>query len=362
MENLTKLKHLTKELSILYIESDLELQSKLIQYFSKFFNKVYQAFDGREGLKIYNQNKPDIILTDLDLKKKNAFEMIVDIQDINPNVKIIVLSNKNEDYTLLETLDLGINKLLTKPLNISDLNHEIINIFETHFNTNVCPQAQTILQNLSTNNPKITCINNFKGLILNHECQLLEYKNDKLTLKVSKTQLFSILYEKKVILSIDSNYILGKLLDVNIKNNTVSITNLKYIEYKLRSSKNKRIPVDKSFKTSIGYNNIHTELTPIAISYDYIVLETTIPLGITEKSIIELTIGFEIDGPSSFVKEKKFTKVFASGTIIRIDDLENKKRLIIELNIKKSGQNVFKKYLQQREIDIINEFKIKMKS
>lgn len=361
MENLTKHKHLTSGLSILYIESDLTLQNKITQYLNKFFAKVYQSFDGKDGLVQYKKNKPDIILTDLNLKKKNSFEMIVDIQEINNDVNIIVLSDKNDEYKLLETLDLGI-ALLKKPLNISDLNHELKRIAEANSSNSICPQAQTLIQNAKANQTMIKCINNYKGLILNHDTQILSYENNILSIKVSKTQLFSILHEKQVMLAIGASYIIGKLLDTNANNNIVKITNPKYIKYTLRSNKNKRISVDRSFKTSIGYNNIHTELTPICISYNYIVLETEMPLDIKEKTIIELTIGFEIDGPSSFVNEKKFTKVFASGTVKRIDKLDNKQKLIIELNIKKSGQNVFRKYLQQRELDIINEFKMRMKT
>ena len=60
--------------------------------------------------------------------------------------------------------------------------------------------------------------------------------------------------------------------------------------------------------------------------------------------------------------DKKFTKVFAKGVIQRVDLLKDKQRIVIEHKIQASGINVYKQYLQQREISIITEFKSKMKN
>lgn len=146
------------------------------------------------------------------------------------------------------------------------------------------------------------------------------------------------------------------------KNNNIILKNPQIIQYKQRDNKNKRIVVDKSFKTTIGYDNVQTELTPYDVSYNYITLESKEQLDLQEKTSIELTMGFEINAPSSLVNEKKFTKVFATGIIKRIQNDGNKQTIIIEHKIQRSGQNVFKKYLQEREINIIKEFKMKIKS
>ena len=60
----------TSDLSVLYIESDLSLQKEISMHLKKIFSKVYQAFDGIDGLNQYKKNKPDIVLTDLNLSKK----------------------------------------------------------------------------------------------------------------------------------------------------------------------------------------------------------------------------------------------------------------------------------------------------
>jgi len=208
----------------------------------------------------------------------------------------------------------------------------------------------------------VTCINNYKGLVISNNGEIIKFANKLLTLQVTKTQLFSIIHEKKIVLCIKNQYILAMLSRVDKKNNQIILKNPHIIKYEQRDNKNKRIAVDKSFKTTIGHDNVQTELSPYDVSFNYITLENTEQLNLQENSSIELTMGFEIDAPSSLVNEKKFTKVFATGIIKRIQNDGNKQKIIIEHKIQRSGQNVFKKYLQEREINIIKEFKMKIKS
>jgi DNA-binding response OmpR family regulator len=115
----------TSDLSILYIESDLSLQNAISLHLKKIFSKVYQAFNGIEGLSEYKKNKPDIVLTDLNLLNMNSFKMIVEIQEICGDVSLIILSNRNSDFELLETIDLGVIALLKKPLHLTNLNRAL---------------------------------------------------------------------------------------------------------------------------------------------------------------------------------------------------------------------------------------------
>lgn len=430
MKNETKR---TSDLSILYVESDIRLQQEISIHLKKIFSKVYQSFNGLDAIRQYTKNKPDIVLTDLNISNKNGFEMIVDMQDLDSKVSIIVLSKKNDDFELLETLDLGIIALLQKPLNLTNLNRALQKVILLKPNKIIPPkvipskpilkpktkpivltpiqtkkvvqqpikikpvitkpipiipiikepikkkptknkpvtvvqkeivntQCNDIITSAITDALSVECVNSFKGLIIGNNGEIIKLKNNLFTLQVSKVQLFSIIYEKQIIIGIKDKYILAKLFRVDKKSAQVILKNPQFIQFKQRDNNNKRLTVDKSFKATVGYDNVQIELIPCDVSYDYIALETTEHLDLQENNPIELTMGFEIDSPSSLIKEKKFTKVFATGTIKRMHNNGDKQKIIIEHKIQKSGQNVYKKYLQQREITIINEFKMKMKS
>jgi len=416
MENATKLTNRTNHLTILYIERNVSLRRETNLHLTKIFENILNTSNGEDALALYKKYKPDIVITDLNLADYNAFEMIVEMQEINPNVSIIVLSYKNSDFELLETLDLGIVALLEKPLHLTNLTRalqkvillkpkkikplkkekpikitptisKVIKKIPKKINKNVEPKkdipssntvkkvvqekiepkkiqppsARELIETAIDKKTTISCINNYKGITINYEGTIVQLQKNILIMQITKPQLIAVIYQKEIILNINKKYLRTKILDIDRKNNIVKLQIPYIIDYTQRDNKNKRISVDNSFKASIGYKKVHLELTPIDISYDYISLQTNEKVDIPKNTSIELTMGFEIDGPSSLVNEKKFTKIFATGTITRIEVLDEEQILIINHKIQKSGQSVFKKYLQQREIHIINEFKMRMK-
>jgi len=72
--------------------------------------------DGDECVKVINDNKPDLILLDIIMPKKNGLEILKDISksDWVKNVPIIVLSNKSDYNTQHEAWYYGVKVYLVK--------------------------------------------------------------------------------------------------------------------------------------------------------------------------------------------------------------------------------------------------------
>ena len=126
MSSLEKLKEVVNDKTILYIEKDENLQKNFGIYLKKTFKDFYQASDGLEGYNIYKKNKPDVILMDLSLDKKDAIELLADIQNEGYSGFIIVLSQYNENYSLLQSLDMGLSGVFLKPMSFSKLENNLI--------------------------------------------------------------------------------------------------------------------------------------------------------------------------------------------------------------------------------------------
>jgi len=70
----------------------------LFSHFS-FIDKVYEASNGREFLDHVGELNPDIILMDINMPLMGGIEATVEALDLNPELKIIVLTTfHNEDY------------------------------------------------------------------------------------------------------------------------------------------------------------------------------------------------------------------------------------------------------------------------
>lgn len=105
-----------KDLIILYIDDEEFIREDAIEYLSFYCDNVYGASDGLEGLEKYKEIKPDIIITDIKMPKLNGIEMIKEIRKEDKTTKIIIATAFLETSYLLEAVELGLVKYLTKPI------------------------------------------------------------------------------------------------------------------------------------------------------------------------------------------------------------------------------------------------------
>mgnify|MGYP001602899993 CR=1 FL=1 len=95
-----------------------------------FNTNIYECEDGEEAVKIYNEEKPDLILMDIIMKKSDGFSAIRRIRLISPEATIIVISQLPEQEYRQEALDAGAVDYLNKE-NLILLPEMIENIFNS---------------------------------------------------------------------------------------------------------------------------------------------------------------------------------------------------------------------------------------
>ncbi len=113
---------------IFLVEDDLFLASLLKNKFFEAGFDVICAQDGEQAIKILKDQKPDIIILDLILPKKNGFEVM---QEINKNpvinkAPIIIVSNLGQDEDISRGKELGAIEYFVKArISIEDLVEKI---------------------------------------------------------------------------------------------------------------------------------------------------------------------------------------------------------------------------------------------
>lgn len=112
---------MTSNLSLLYIEDETNIRNNAIEYFSRIFKKVYEASHGLEGYRLYEQYKPDIIITDIKMPHMSGLELSRKIRRIDKKTPIIILSAYTDTPLLLEAIELQLVKYLIKPLQESTI-------------------------------------------------------------------------------------------------------------------------------------------------------------------------------------------------------------------------------------------------
>ncbi len=84
--------------------------------------EVVGAPDGREALKAFEQNPPDLIITDILMPYTSGLELIAIVKsNSSKKIPIIVLSALGQEETVMEAFQLGADDFLTKPFNPTEL-------------------------------------------------------------------------------------------------------------------------------------------------------------------------------------------------------------------------------------------------
>ena len=115
------LKEKAKYFSILYVEDEETLRNKTAIFLSKIFKNVEVAFDGKDGLDKYFQNKYDIVITDILMPNMNGLELISNIRKKNKKQEFIITSAYTDQSYLTESIQLGVTGYLIKPLDFNNI-------------------------------------------------------------------------------------------------------------------------------------------------------------------------------------------------------------------------------------------------
>jgi DNA-binding response OmpR family regulator len=101
---------------ILIIEDDLVLQKSLKEYLSSEGFEIECASDGEEGIQKAIAEKPDLILLDIILPKKDGYEVLQEVK-ANPEIShipVVLLTNLDGITDVEKALELGATTYLVK--------------------------------------------------------------------------------------------------------------------------------------------------------------------------------------------------------------------------------------------------------
>lgn len=103
-------------MKILIVEDEEILMRLLQEKFAKENFSIKTANDGEMALSLAKDFKPDIILLDIILPKKDGLQVLAELKsDIELlNIPVIMISNLGEDEKIKNALDLGAKDYLIK--------------------------------------------------------------------------------------------------------------------------------------------------------------------------------------------------------------------------------------------------------
>lgn len=153
---------------------------------------VFHATNGKEAYEFYLQDKPDILVLDVMMPKKDGFTLAKEIREENQSIPIIFLTAKSQTADVLEGFNHGGNDYLKKPFSMEEL---IVRIKALLNRIELKPNVETL---------------KIGAYIFNYTKQTLTHTTTTETLTYREAQLLFYLLEKKNEV-LDRTFILNKL-------------------------------------------------------------------------------------------------------------------------------------------------------
>ena len=142
--------------------------------------EVFVAHDGRTGLDMFENEKPDIILLDLMLPELSGIEVCRRIRK-NSNVPIIMLTAKSETMDKVLGLDSGADDYVTKPFDIEEL----------------LARMRVALKRVKNFNENFNNILQLKNLTIDVAKRVVKVDNDEIELTKREFELLYYLVQNK---------------------------------------------------------------------------------------------------------------------------------------------------------------------
>ena len=106
--------------TVLVVEDNIDLQNLLKINLRDQGYKVFTASDGKDGLDLFHELHPDLVVLDLMLPKIDGFDVCKKIRSKNRLIPILMLTAKSEEVDKVLGLELGADDYMTKPFSIRE--------------------------------------------------------------------------------------------------------------------------------------------------------------------------------------------------------------------------------------------------
>ncbi len=186
MNNLDS-KKLLKRLKVLYVEDDSSVRNELVSLLSNFFENVFFAEDGKQGLELYLEKKDsiDLIIADINMPNLNGIDMIKKIRESNKDIPVVFVTAYSDNDFLSEAIKLKVFEYIIKPIDIRKLMTVLTELASINYHKFMVEQQNKELKEykdiISSNNIVIKTDENFNIEYVNELfCEITGYNKTEL--------------------------------------------------------------------------------------------------------------------------------------------------------------------------------------
>lgn len=112
-------------ITLLYVEDENSTREQMTNILRRRVRDVVTAENGAEGLALYREHRPDLVVTDIRMPVMDGLTMAREIKAISRDAKIIMATAFTDVSFLMDAIDIGIDHYVVKPVDIEKLEDAI---------------------------------------------------------------------------------------------------------------------------------------------------------------------------------------------------------------------------------------------
>lgn len=216
-----------KKKTILLVEDEVIIRNNISSMLRYFFNDVFTATNGYEGLEKYEKHLPDLIITDLKMPFMGGFELLDELKKRSSNSYMIVVSAHTDTELLVNAVNNGIDRYIIKPVT----ERQLFDAFEAYIDK-VEKHSQNFMML-------------FPGIMFNVSARQLNVKDTIIHLNNKETLLLKLLIQDR-----NKIYTYEEIENQVWGEKSMSLTSLRSIVRDIRKKTGEKIIKNES---GIGY-------------------------------------------------------------------------------------------------------------
>lgn len=120
-----------KSLIVLYVEDEEDAREQFTLFLRRIVGKLIVARDGAEGLEAFRSHHPHIVISDILTPNMDGLTMAGEIRTTDKRVPIILLTAFEEVDYLKRSINIGVSRYVTKPVNGFQLHETLLECAHT---------------------------------------------------------------------------------------------------------------------------------------------------------------------------------------------------------------------------------------
>ena len=112
---------LVEDRRVLIVDDDRQIRRVLVEFFLLNGYKCSQAANGKVGLELFADDRPPLVVTDVNMPVMDGLAFLKRARAIDPDTAVLMLTGAGDVPTAVESLKVGAYDFILKPVNMDEL-------------------------------------------------------------------------------------------------------------------------------------------------------------------------------------------------------------------------------------------------